>query len=248
MLKESLKIGNSVIQSQEILSLLHRYQMLPQLVRNIIVDQAIANISCTPEDVMVAMESFASQQQITSEEAKAAWLAKQGITAEQMQELAIRVWKLEKFKTTTWTPKVESYYLTRKTSLDQVVYSLIRTRDLGVAQEIYFRIKEGEQSFNELAQTYSQGAEAKSGGLLGPVPISQPHPSIAKILSVSQPGQLWTPRQIGEWFVIIRLEKMITAQLDEAMRYRLINELFEIWLQEQMKTVEILSSPNSCAA
>jgi len=246
--QQILKVGDSTINSDELLPLLHRYQLLPQLVKNIIVDQAIADIYCPPEEQTSALANFEAQQQINSEEARVAWLTKQGMTREEMRQFAIRVWRVEKFKTTTWQPKVESYFLTRKTSLDQVVYSLIRTRDLGIAQEIYFRIKEGEQSFAELARSYSQGVEVNSGGLLGPVPLSQPHPTIGKLLSVSQPGQLWTPRQIGEWFVVIRLEKMISAQLDEAMRVRLINELFESWVQEQMKKVEILNSRNSCAA
>jgi hypothetical protein len=36
-----------------------------------------------------------------------------------------------------------------------------------------------------------------------------------------------------QWFVIIRPEQIIPAQLDKPMRQRLIDELFQIWLQEQ---------------
>jgi hypothetical protein len=53
---------------------------------------------------------------------------------------------LEKLKEDKWGPKVESYFMTRKQALDKVLYSLIRTKDLGLAQELYFRIKEGEQT------------------------------------------------------------------------------------------------------
>ncbi len=52
--------------------------------------------------------------------------------------------RIEKFKIATWGHKVESYSLAWKISLDQVVYSLIRTKDQGLAQEIYFRIQKGE--------------------------------------------------------------------------------------------------------
>ncbi len=114
-------------------------------------------------------------------------------------------------------------------------YSLIRTKDLGLANELYFRIEGGEQSFAEIAKQYSQGVEANTGGLLGPVPIRQPHPLISQILSVSKPGQLWPPRALAEWFVIVRLEQLIPAQLDETMRRRLIDEMFETWINEQIK-------------
>ena len=239
MATQILQIGNKVIQDHEVLPLLSRYQLMPQLVRNIILDQAIADIAYTEEE-KTAIKEFEAQHQLTSPQAREAWLQKQGMTLEQMQDLAMRPVLVEKFKTATWGRKVDSYFMTRKTSLDQVVYSLLRTKDIGLAQELYFRIQEGEQSFAELAREYSQGSEAKTGGLLGPVPLSQPHPAISKLLSVSKVGQLWPPRPLAEWFVVIRLEKLIPAQLDQPMRRRLLDELFETWLQEQIQQVKPL--------
>lgn len=222
-----------------ILALLSRYQLMPQLVRNIIIDQAIADIPYTPEERQSAIADLEAHQQITDTTEREAWLHQQGMTLAQMHDLALRPLLLEKHKTAVWGPKVDNYFLTRKTYLDQVVYSLIRTKDMGLAHEIYFRILEGEQSFAELAREYSQGAEVKTGGLLGPVPLAQPHPAISKLLAVSQPGQLWAPRPLAEWVVIIRLEKLIPAQLDQAMRRHLQDELFENWLAEQMQKVDM---------
>ena len=232
---EILQIGERVVKSDEILSLLARYQLMPQFLRGLVIDGAIAGFSCTPEERLQAVQAVEAQLQ--TPEAKQAWLERQGITAEQLEEIAVRPLLIEKFKQATWTKKVDSYFLSRKTTLDQVVYSLIRTKDIGLAQEVYFRIQEAEQSFAELARQYSQGPEAHTGGLLGPVSISQPHPTLAKILSVSQPGQLWPPRALGEWFVIVRLEKMLPAQLDDAMRRQLIDELFENWVREQVQKI-----------
>jgi parvulin-like peptidyl-prolyl isomerase len=106
---------------------------------------------------------------------------------------------------------------------------------LGIAQELYFRILEGEQTFGELAREYSQGPEAQTDGLIGPVELSVPHPTLAQMLTLSQPGQLCPPTRVGEWLVIVRLEKFIPAQMDDAMRRRLFNECFNTWLQEQLQ-------------
>ncbi|MBC6471941.1 MAG: peptidylprolyl isomerase [Hormoscilla sp. GM102CHS1] len=232
---EILEIGNKVVKSDEILSLLTRYQLMPQLVRGLLIDQALAEVTCTEEERSQAIAAVEGHMKITDPEAKAAWLESQGMTSSDLEEIAVRPLLLEKFKQANWHKKVESYFLTRKTNLDQVVYSLIRTKDMGLAQEIYFRIKEAEQSFADLAREHSQGAEAHTDGLLGPVPISQPHPTLAKILSVSKPGQLWPPRKLGEWFVVVRLEKMIPVQLDDGMRRKLMDELFEKWLWEEIQ-------------
>lgn len=42
------------------------------------------------------------------------------------------------------------------------------------------------------------------------------------------------PTRLGEWLVIVRLEKFIPAKLDNRMRQQLLTELFATWLQEQL--------------
>lgn len=229
-----LQIGDRTITAEEIVPLLTSYQMLPQLLREIVIDQAIASIECTSEEKDHACQQFCEQNQITSEEDRQAWLAQRYMSVEQLENLATRGLRIERFKQATWGHKLESYFLNRKGQLDKIIYSLIRTHDLGTAQELYFRIKEGEQPFTEIAREYSLGPEAQTGGLIGPVEVSTPHPVLAKLLVTSQPGQLLPPTRLGEWLVIARLEKFIPAQLDDLMRKRLLNECFTTWLQEQL--------------
>ena len=226
----TLQAGNRTITETEIIPLLATYQMLPQLLRESIIDQAIEAIDCTPEETKSACFEFYTQNQLTTEVARQAWLERYGMCLEQLETLATRKLRIEKFKQATWGNKLESYFLCRKGQLDEAIYSLIRTKDMGIAQEIYFRIQEGEQSFAELASKYSQGPEALTGGLTGPVELGVPPHPLAKLLSVSQPGQLWSPFRLGEWLVIVRLEKLLPAQLDKRMCQRLLNELFEAWL------------------
>jgi parvulin-like peptidyl-prolyl isomerase len=239
---DMFQVGNRVIQGEQIPMLLKRYQLMPQFLRGIVLDTAIANISLTEEERLRAIEDLAVQQKLTSPEAREAWLKSQGLTPAEMEDLATHPLRVEKFKQTTWSSRVEAYFMERKMFLDQVIYSLIRVQDQGLAYELYFRIQEGEAKFADLAREYSKGPESRTGGLLGPVPVSQPHPRIGKLLSISQPGQLWPPQVLAEWFVIIRLEKFMPAQLDDAMRRRLIDELFETWLKEEVQKVISLHS------
>lgn len=209
----------------EVLKLLNKYQLIPPLLKEVIIEQVIAQISCTPEEEQLAYEKLNQQYQGQKE---------QGISQEQLQSMATRQLKLEKFKEVTWAKEIDSYFYQRKPQLDRVIYSLITTADIGIAQEIYFRIQEGEQSFNQLAQEYSQGPEAQTGGLVGPVELQSLHPLLVRILSTSQPQQLSLPTPIADWIVIVRLEKLLPAQLDYGMRQRLLNERFQSWLQAQV--------------
>lgn len=232
---EFLQVGEQTITLKEVVPLLTGYRMLPQFFREVLIDSTISKISCTPEEIIFAQEQFVKKYQLNTETILQTWLERYGMTTEQLAALAVREIKIEKFKYATWESKLESYFLTHKSKLDKVVYSLLRTTKQEVATELYFRIESGEQTFSELARQYSAGPEAQTGGLIGAIELSKPNPTLAKMLSISQPGQLCPPIQLEEWFVILRLEQFIPAVLDEAMRQQLLNSLFESWIQEQVQ-------------
>ena len=230
-----LQIDDQTISSEQVLPLLARYQMLPQLAREIIIDQAIASVECSSEEKEKALTQFFEQNQLATVEQVEAWLKQRDMSKSQLEYQAVRNFKIEKFKEENWGNKVESYFLQQKENLDRVVYSLLRTTDAGVVRELYFRIQDEGESFAELARQYSQGSENQTGGLIGPVPLSAQPEKVIKMLKASQPGQLCSPTQIKEWHVIIRLEKLLPAQLDAQMRQRLLNDLFGGWLEQQLQ-------------
>ncbi|MDJ0696229.1 peptidylprolyl isomerase [Mastigocoleus sp. MO_188.B34] len=241
-LRASERLKN--VNRNEILLLLNQYGILPQFVREIMIDCAIAEIAIAEDEALGAYKKFYQQHQLDSEEDLQAWLNARGISREQLEYIATRGLKLAKFQEQTWGNKLESYFLGRKQKLDRVVYSLIRVKDPYLAQELYFRVQEGEQSFSEIAREYSEGPEAETGGLLGPVDLGVPHPALAKMLLRSKPGELLAPTRLGDWVVVVRLEKYLPAQLDEVMRQRLLSELFDQWVRTEGSSViqEQLSS------
>ncbi|MEA5452252.1 peptidylprolyl isomerase [Leptolyngbya sp. CCNP1308] len=230
-----LHIGDQVLALADIVPLLQRYGMLPALIKELVIDRAIAAVTLTPEQNALALEQFLQTNQIASPEQQQGFLAQRGLSEGDLPALAQRAHKLQQYKLDTWGHQVESHFLQRKAHLDRVLYSLIRTRDGGLAQELYFRIQDDGQPLADLARQYSEGQEAQTGGLIGPVELSVPHPALARLLSISQPGQLWPPSRVGEWFVVVRLEKFLPARLDEATRQRLVDELFNTWLTEQVQ-------------
>ncbi|NBD34212.1 MAG: peptidylprolyl isomerase [Cyanobacteria bacterium] len=245
---EVIKVNQTPILPEQLLSHLKKYQMLPQLLRELVIDHAIASIECSAEEVETAKNEYLNQNRLNDPNRLQAWLNHTRLQPADLESIAVRHYKIRKFKQETWGPKLESYFLQRKRDLDQVVYSLLRTQDNNTATELYFRLQNQEASFEELAQTYSQGPEAQTRGIVGPVPVTTPNEKIAKMLVQSEAGQLWPPVRIGEWHIIVRLEKLISAQLNDATRQKLLNELFSKWLEEEVKkmiTIEPLNSETS---
>jgi hypothetical protein len=103
-----------------------------------------------------------------------------------------------------------------------------------MAQEIYLRIKDRRQSFDKLARLYSLGTEAKFGGVMGPMAVERIHPQIYYHLSSLKPGELSPLFQMENFHVFVRLEQWIPAKFDDDLKGRLMEELFEQWLQAEI--------------
>lgn len=230
-----LKVGDRILQSDELIPLLSKTNLLSKVIQEVIIDDAITDISLTSEETEAAQKEFCERNKINSPEEANAWAQQQYGTPDLIRTTATREKKLAKFKEQSFAKEVDSYFLQRKSRLDRVIYSLIRTTEVGLAQELYFRIHDDGQSFPDLAREYSEGQEAKTGGLIGPVELSVPHPALAGLLSVSKPGQIWPPKRIGEWYVVVKLEKFFPAQLDEPTQQRLLDEMFQTWMREQVQ-------------
>jgi parvulin-like peptidyl-prolyl isomerase len=238
-----LQVRGQSIESHQIVSLLANYQLLGQFVRDLIIDQEIKDITCTPEELEAGYKSLYAQHQLKTEQQLATWLEQRQISRQQMGLLIERSLRIEKYKQITWGNKLETYFLSRKADLDRVIYSLIRVKDGNMAQELYFRLKEEEQTFAELAAKYSQGIEAQTQGILGPIEMSRVDLPLAQLLLTSPIGQISTPRQIGEWLVIVRLEKLIPAQMDQVMSQNLLTEMFNTWLQSEVSKFQFHQEP-----
>ncbi len=240
-----LQVRGQSIESNQVIPLLGSFQLLPQFIRELIIDQEVKNIACAPDEQKAAFQTFYEQNQITSEAQLAAWLEQRQISPGQLTKLVERSLQIEKYKQITWGNKLETYFLSRKTQLDRAIYSFIRVKDANMAQELYFRLQDDEQTFAELATRYSEGIEAQTQGITGPVELGNIAPALAQLLISSQIGQISVPKQIGEWSVIVRLDKLMPAQFDDAMSQRLLNEMFNTWLQTEINQVMLSSQPST---
>ncbi len=229
-----LKLGDRTLTGTELTDLLKQYQLLPKLQEELVIDQAIADVNCTPEEEAECCQAFYNQHQLTSPINRQHWLQDQNLTEAQVIHLATRKLRLEKFKKATWGNELETSFLQQKSKLDQYIYSLIRVRNGDLAQELYSRLKEGKETFAELSKQYSEGVEAQRDGLIGPVELGASHPKLAQLLKASPMGELISPTQIEDVWIIIRVEKIIPVQFDEKMQQKLLDEKFENWLKEQL--------------
>jgi hypothetical protein len=220
-----------------------------QVLRSLILDQAIAAISYSAAEHQQFVQQIrgrsSSRSDLANQQAESR-LQQEGVTDAQVDEWIDRELRIRKFQRQQWGKQLNSYFFQRKYQLDQVVCSLIYLQELDLAQELYFRILEAEQSFTELACRYSLtnqkvspepkiNLEIAPDGKVGPIALGALPPKLARMFYGARVGQLWPPIELGAWVVIARLDASMPVQLDESLHQTLLNELLEQWLKTQLK-------------
>ena len=71
--------------------------------------------------------------------------------------------------------------------------------------------------------------------------MTQAHPKISELLRSGSDGQLFAPVRIEPWSIIVQRESMQSAIFDEKMRTIMTQELFDIWVHEELQR-EILKN------
>jgi hypothetical protein len=235
-----VKVGSESFSEAALFQKLQSHRLLPQLCREILVDQATANLGITPEEATLAQQVVYQLHPIKEDRDRQLWMQQRGMTPEQFEQWNQRQIEVEAFKRRQWGAEIGSYFLKRKESFDRAIYALIRHSELAVIQELFFRIQAKEDTIENLAAQYSQGSEQQTRGLVGPIELGRVHPRLAQQLRIAKLGQVSTPLQLENWFVIIQLEKWIPAQYDSATEQRLLDELFQRWLEQHLQQVELL--------
>lgn len=215
--------------------LARRHGLGPLLAQAFVLDQLLDTIPLPAAEEKTLMREFLERQGVKDDKAVESWLEDKRISFEDLRSLATRVRRLAVFRQHRWADEAESRFLERKLELDHVVYSLIRTKDQDLAEELHQRILEGEADFDELALDHSDGPERFTRGQIGPVPLAAGHETIVSRLRVGSCGQLWPPFQAGDSWVILRLDLHIPSQLTEETRARMLEELFQQWLKARVK-------------
>ncbi len=214
--------------------LIKKLNLLPLFIRRYLEAKYTLPIIPEEEQQISFQKEFMKSHGITDSESLKNWLNNNGKSEKEMNNILFNSLRLDIFKKNKFKNKVESVFLERKAGLDRVTYSIIRVKSRAKAVELHMRLNEEEATFPELASNYSEGVENIMHGLIGPVEFANVNPVIREYLKNSSPGQLWPPFEIDSWWIILRIERLLPATLNETMELRLIEEMYETWIKKKI--------------
>jgi len=233
--------------TKECIELLHKNRLLKPLISAELLKEELSNIIIESELKDDIVKNFTKKLGLSDKNSYDLWLAKNSMNKTEFENLALKELKIQRFCQKNLDHKIEQHFLERKAKLDIVVYSLIRVSSIYIARELFSRLVHKEDEFGDLAESYSDGIEKNTRGVIGPCTLDKAHPKLAQLLRSSEPGKISGPCQIDNYFVIIRLESYTSAKLDDFMREKMGIELFEKLLDSRVNEsyVKILNSHKS---
>ena len=220
---------------EEINRLIRRQGLALAVAQAWVLDEIVRVIELPTKVEKRLIRRYVESQGVKSDTDLAEWLQRKRLSFEDLRYFATKNARLRRWLTRRYREEAELRFLERKLDLDQVVYSLLRVNEQGLAEELHQRIHEGECDYADLSEQFSLGPERNTRGQVGPVPLSQGKPELTQRLRVSRAGQLWPPFRVGEQWWVMRFERLIPAQLDARNRGRMIEELFQVWFKERVQ-------------
>jgi parvulin-like peptidyl-prolyl isomerase len=196
-------------------------------------------LAINPDVIDQMVIDFRLENQLTDYESFQEWLASEGIdSATFRQQIAFNL-KLEKLKATVAQPNLQEYFIERKLFLDQVVLSRLVVKDKELAEELRNQVVEDNARFEQLAQEYSVTEERIFNGMMGAVSRGSMPDALRAAVDSANPGDLLGPLEIQELWYLVRVEKFLNAALDEQLGKELQDELFEKWLNDKVRAMNV---------
>lgn len=213
-----------------VLGSLKSYRLWPVVLREALLDRAISGISCTQEEISEAWGIWCKRNEVDPSAP-----VFEGLSLIEMQNAAAREKKIEKFKEQAFAKHLPEYFRNRKGELDRATLEIVQFQQQAIAEEALFRCRDGEQTLEEAAHELAH----RDGGepavrIIGPVGLGRLSSGLAALVTGALQGSLLGPRKIGQFHVVVRVVEIREAALDARTRQRLLDELLNNWIEQQM--------------
>ena len=197
-------------------------------------------VCAAPEDIQRKVNDWRYQHRLEQVEDTEAYLAKWGITLQDVTEDA-EVRRLEYLLSEKIARgQVESYFAQHTLEFDEAEICWIFHTDKDVIDEVDLQIREDGADFYAMARRFSQDARTRSGsGFLGRVRRKQLPKGIAARVFAASPGEVLGPEKVSKGFALYLLQERYPATLNERTKKEIRKHLFNQWLQREVQRADI---------
>ncbi|MEC7738925.1 MAG: hypothetical protein VYE46_08645 [Cyanobacteriota bacterium] len=229
----ALWLNDEPVTAMSLLKAIRKSVKLDLVVRELILEKTLSNIQLSPDKQLELMSEYRKNQNLEEDEGFADFLNKKNLNMKLLQEIIERPVKVVKYREERWGPRAESIYLKNKESFEFFTYRRLQAVNASVMQEVYFRIKDEEESWTDLAKQFP-GTDFDARQNL--IPVSNIEPPLVDALRRAGIGKVIRPMRFsGGLVVVAELEAIKTSSFNEETRNQILIQEFENWISDEVK-------------
>jgi parvulin-like peptidyl-prolyl isomerase len=244
------------IAADDLLQHLKRSQKLREVIESFVTLQLITQttselgITAQVDELQQAADIFRQQNNLLTTQKTWAWLQAQVMTLDDLEALAEQAVLSEKLANYLFdNPATERHFFENRVHYaTAVIYSVIFT-DVDLAIELFYAVQEGETTFPAIAHQYITDPELRRrGGYRGILRRKELQPEVSAAVFAATPPQILYPVIVQNQAHLIFVEEVIQPELDQVLKSSIRAELFNKWINRQLKSVDIPAIMNQLLA
>jgi peptidylprolyl isomerase len=198
------------------------------------------NVAVSDDELQQAADAFRQARRLQKAAAMHAWLAEQRLGVLDFQAHLERTLLRGKLRERLPRAQVERYFAENRSQFDRCVLAQIVVERESVAVELLSQIQDDGSDFASLARKHSTHRESRqSGGFLGVVARKSLSPAVEAAVFGAKNGDVLGPFKTAHGWHIVRVEELLPAVLDERTAEAIRNQLFQDWLQDQVRQADV---------
>lgn len=225
------------MEDKDFLKDLSKYGLLKDYLKSKILENKIQHIELNHEEILSAKENYMKFFGLKDDKSLEKHRISNILSIENLFYKITLFSKVQKYCDINYSEFISKRFFNQKENIDSVTYSLIRVKEYGLCKELYFRIKDDKDDFNQIAKDYSIGIEKKTSGLIGPLSLNKAHPKVKDKLKKCFLKFIHKPFKVNNDWIIIKLEDYIESKLDEKSIIKLKSEMLDEDIEKELITI-----------
>ena len=227
-----LWLDEYTVDSNKLLNTLRRQGHMASLVQELVLEKELETINLEPEEERRLLKEFRSVKNLENSDSYLDFLNRSQLNEALLLQSLSRPYKVVRYREERWGHCTNTLYLKNKERYDRIVYRCLQAIDADVMQEVFFRLKDQEDSWENLACQFP-GAKPNANARQGPVLAADIEPKLLQALRYAGPGRVIKPLSLGTKIVVAELESLEASHLDNGLRTRILQEEFDGWLRRE---------------
>lgn len=229
-----MKINNKEISTTKLINVLRKANLAKQVAREIVIDQILENVNLDEMHIKELLETFKRSRGITSNEEYIAFMKELNVDETLLIEVLTRPDKVVKFRDEKWGDTVNSLYLKYKEKNDLITYNMLKSSEFNVMQEIYFRLKDGEETWDSMMRKLNPHLKEVKYQY-GPIKADTINEVIMQKMVNKGIDNITEPFTVDGVVIIAEMKVYSIRKLDNDLKDSLLKNVFDDWLAEHLK-------------